>query len=274
MKGAMAGDHASVASTPADREAARQQQLMAAIADSRSDAEAAAAGGPRSSANTGLRIYRANAHAVAERALAAAFPTLRALIGAQDFRQMAREYWRDDPPLCGDMARWGAGLPQWLRGHAAFWAWPYLGDCAELDWLRHECESAEDADFDAESLALLEAHDPRDVMLLLTPGTALLESRWPVATLFAAHQAGGGALTAARDALAAQRGEGVLVARKGWRAAVHSIEPVTGAWLRGILGGVSLAQALEAAAPGFDFTAWLTRALGEGWLQRVSLRPR
>ncbi len=235
--------------------------------------DAAAIAGPHSRASSGLRIYRANAHAVGERALVTAFPTLQALLGARDFGQMAREYWRDDPPLRGDMAQWGAGLPQWLRGHAALSAWPYLGDCAGLDWLRHECERADDAIFDAESLALLEAHEPRDVMLLLMPGTAVLESRWPVATLFAAHQTGGADLATAREAIAAQRGECVVVAREGWRALVHPVEPMTCAWVRRILGGASLADALDSAAPGFDFTAWLTRALGEGWLQRVCLRP-
>ncbi len=229
--------------------------------------------GSQSRVDSGLRIYRANADASAERALAAAFPTLQALLGAQDFSQMAREYWRDDAPVRGDMAQWGAGLPQWLRGHAALSAWPYLGDSAELDWLRHECERAEDASFDADSLALLESQDPRDLILLLMPGTALLESRWPVASLLAAHQSDGADFEVAREAIAAQRGECVLVARNGWRASVHLIDPITCAWVRGVLGGAPLADALESAAPGFDFTAWLTRALSEGWLQRVSLRP-
>jgi Putative DNA-binding domain len=257
----------------ADREAQRQQGLLATLAGSDAGAAAAGIAGPHERVRSGLRVYRANADALAERALGAAFPTLQALLGAGDFKAMAREYWRDDPPLRGDIAQWGAGLPRWLRGHAALAAWPYLGDCAELDWLRHECERAADANFDAASLALLESHDPHDLDLLLLPGTALLESSWPIASVYAAHQHGGPGLEAVRDAIAAQRGECVLVARRGWPAAVHRIEPVDIAWVRGILGGAALGEALQAAAPGFDFTAWLARALREGWLQGVSPRP-
>jgi hypothetical protein len=147
--------------------------------------------------------------------------------------------------------------------------WPYLADCARLDWLRHVCERAADAELDAVSLARLEAREPADVKLLLRPGSAVLGSTWPVASIFEAHHSEPRNLDAAREALAQRRGEVVLVARHGWRCAVHRIDTSTLAWTECLLNGATLATALERAGPAFDLTRWLTRALQEEWLQGV-----
>lgn len=253
-------------------EAARQEALLRAI-DAPDFAAQAGLAGPAARALAGLRIYRANADAAAERALIATFPTLHALLGADDFEHMGREFRRAEPPRRGDLGEWGGGLPAWLRAHPGLARWPYLGDCAELDWLRHGCERAADSTFDAESLALLESHAPDELTLALRPGAALLDSRWPVARLYAAHQADAKtSLAEARDAIGAAQGEIVFVARHGWHAAVHVVDAPTCAWTRDLLAGVSLGAALTRAGPQFDFTAWLTRALAHDWLRAVLAR--
>ncbi len=258
-------------------EAARQQAVLALLT-ARGDLDATTARTarvrPQPRARSGWEIYRANADALAERALAAAFPTLQALLGADDFKHMAREFWRDAPPQCGDIGEWGDALPAWLRAHTGLARWPYLGDCAELDWLRHRCERALDANLDAASLALLDSHEPERVRLRLRPGTALLDSRWPVASLYAAHAAHAADardLAEARRAMAEQRGEAVCVARSGWRAAVHRIDAPTLAWSRDVLDDLTLGAALARATAGFDFAHWLARALSQEWLHGVVL---
>lgn len=259
-----------------DVEAVRQRALLQAIARSPATQGAArvepTAGAPFG-LEAGLWVYRANAHALAERALASAFPTLMALLGADDFKNMAHEFWHDDPPQRGDIGEWGGALPDWLREHPGFAAWPYLGDCAQLDWLRHCCERAADASLASASLALLESQDPRSLTLVLRPGLAVLDSRWPVASLYAAHQADATGFDTVRDAIAAQRGEIALVARRGWRAAVHTIDAPTCAWTLDLQAGTSLGESLARATTEFDFTAWLTRALAQEWLEYVAGRP-
>ena len=250
-------------------EAARQQGLLAAIGHRHAAAGDTGIAEQGERASLGLQIYRANAGALAERALGAAFPTVHALIGPDNFKQMAREHWRDAPPRRGDIGAWGDGLAAWLDAHAQLMQWPYLADCARLDWLRHVCERAADAELDAVSLARLEAREPADVKLLLRPGSAVLGSTWPVASIFDAHHSEPRNLDAAREALAQRRGEVVLVARHGWRCAVHRIDTSTLAWTECLLNGATLATALERAGPAFDLTRWLTRALQEEWLQGV-----
>lgn len=241
-------------------EAARQQALLQEI---RSGAP------PRG----GVAIYRANAAALAERALAAMYPTLQSLLGEADFRQLAREHWRDELPQRGDIGEWGGELPAWIGRQSALAAWPYLADCARLDALRHACERAPDAEFDAASLLLLDQHDPARLTLQLQPGAALLEAAWPVASIFEAHQqAGDAGFAAARAAIEARLAERVWVVRRGWRAEVRRVDAAAARWLQALLAGASLASALEAVGPVFDFAAWLAEALREQWMQGVALR--
>ncbi len=260
-------------------EADRQRRLLAALWSA--DASTAAAGlpcrdGPVGIAR-GLQAYRANAGANAARALETAYPTVCALIGADDFRQLAREHWAQQAPTCGDLAEWGAALGDWLATHPALADWPYLGDCARLDWAVHQCERAADAALDAESIARLGDTDPQRLHLLLRPGVALIDSRWPVVLLHEAHrQADPAPLAAVREALENQVGESALVARAaaGWRAQVHRVDAATAIWTASLLSGASLDDALgavEQAADGapFDLAAWLAAALREGWLKGI-----
>lgn len=217
----------------------------------------------------GFAAYRANAGALAERALAAVFPTLQTMLGAADFKHLAREFWRAHPPRRGDLGEWGTEFPAWLQAHAAFAEWPYLGDCARLDLAIHQCERAADAEFDAASLGWLERADPERLRIGLMPGTAVLTSAWPIATVHAAHHLAGAGFDAVRAALAAQHGEQVLVARRRWRARVHAVDAPTVAWTRLLLAGAPLSQALDRAGEGFQFAEWLAQALREGWLKDV-----
>jgi hypothetical protein len=256
-------------------EAQRQQELLAALATG-----AAPIGGLRESGSRAARgwsAYRANAEAVAERALASAFATVKAMVGDEDFNHLACEFWRAQPPERGDLGEWGDAFPGWLAAHRGLTAWPWLADCARLDLAQHRCERAEDAGLDASSLALLESADPSQLRLLLMPGTALLFSPWPIATIHRAHQLEGEAAELAfaevRAGMDARRGEQVLVARRGWRALVHPLDPLTAAWAQDLLDGVDLAEALTRAGAGFDFAAWLANALRESWLWAVVAVP-
>ena len=256
-------------------EAQRQQRLLAALATGAAPIGMLRESGAR--AARGFEAYRANAESIAERALASSFATVRAMIGDDDFGQLAREFRRADPPARGDLGEWGEAFPAWLAAHRGLTAWPWLADGARLDLALHRSERAEDAVFDAASLGLLASADPARLRLVLMPGAALLDSVWPIATLHHAHQLEGEAAERAfadvRTAIAAQRGERALVARRGWRAVVLAVDAPTAAWTQDLLHGVNLADALARAGAGFDFAAWLATALRESWLRAVAASP-
>jgi hypothetical protein len=264
-------------------EAERQRSLLAAVAGVSACDPVPSLRERGQRAARGLAAYRANAGAIAERALAAALPTVRALVGDADFAHLARACWRADPPERGDLGEWGDAVPAWLQAHAGLAAWPYLADCARLDLALHRCERAADATFDAASLQALESADPAVLVLELMPGTVMLRSSWPIAAIHAAHrrddnnEAGAGgdesAFAAARAAIAERRGDAVLIARQGWRAKVHRLADTDLCWTESLLAGASLDDALTAADARFDFASWLATALRESWLKGVRKLP-
>ena len=248
-------------------EAQRQRQLLAAILR-RGEAPALREQGAR--AARGLAAYRAHAGALAERALAATAPTVAAMLGEADFARLARELWAARPPRRGDVAEWGAELPAWIAAQPALAEWPWLADAARLDLALQAAERAADATLDAGSLALLAEADPAQLRLGLMAGLAVLVSAWPIATLHAAHHdEGPEPFAPVRAALAAGQGEAVCVARAGWRAVVHRLSDDEARFMRALLGGTSLADALHAAGEGFDFAIWLRRAIAQSWLKAV-----
>ena len=277
----MSGPQRGPDDTGISREAARQQAVLAALWPPDASASQALAtwcvNGPVTVAR-GLQAYHGNGAANGARALAAAYPTVCTLVGAADFEPLARELWAAQPPTCGDLAQWGESLGAMLDAHPALADWPYLGDCARLDWAVHQCERAADASFDAASLARLGDTDPQRLHLQLRPGLAVLVSRWPVVTIHEAHRGAAApeALATARDALQAGVAESAVVCRMGWRAQPHRIDSTTVTWMQHLLAGDSLADALNAvadlsdAAP-FDLAAWLHTALAAGWLKGIAV---
>lgn len=257
-------------------EALRQQALLAAFM-----APAGHGVGPslRESgerAARGIDAYRANAEALAERALAAVFGTVKAMLGEEDFAHLAADFWRARPPQRGDLGESGETFPEWLAAHPAMAPWPYLGDCARLDLALHRNERAADAAVDAASLALLETPDLDRLHLLLLPGTEVLRSAWPIGTIHRAHQAAAAQSEAAFDAVRiafdSQRAEAVMVVREGWRGTVHLLDSAVADWTDRLLQGHSFDVALATAGEAFDFASWLATALRQGWLQGATLR--
>ncbi len=234
----------------------------------------------RDPAHRAWQVYRANAHAGAARALATAFPTVRALMGEASFEAMARAYWHAHPPARGDLSWLGEGLPDFIIAAEHLASEPYLADCARLDWALHRCEAAADADpAGLSSLSALAEVPPDGLRLWLAPGARLIRSAHPIVAIWRAHQApSDGAIdpfAPVREAFASGRGECAWVRREGWRACVEAIDEPTAAFIAALspLAGSpdagNLAQALDAAGPGWRFDAWLVDAVRHGFVSHL-----
>ena len=256
-----------------NREAQRQQLLLRALWQGGADALQGWLR-PGTSAQ-GLATYRANAGAIAERALQVAFPTIASLVGETSFAALARDLWQQQPPQSGDLGEWGAGLAALIAATPALASEAYLPDSARLDWLVHQASRAADAPSAPPTLDALGSQNPAHLHLTLRPGCALLASAWPVATLWSAHQQPGGAdrFAGVRAALAAGVGEQAFVHRDGHAVRVVALEPRAAAFTAGVLAGHSLAEALDNAGEDFDFEAWLVQALQHHWLLGVHVSP-
>jgi hypothetical protein len=132
----------------------------------------------------GLQAYRANAGAAAERALAAAYPTIAALLGAESFAALARACWQAQPPERGDLAQFGAGLPAFIADSEQLLREPYLADSARLDWAVHEAAMAADRGLGAQGLERLAEPDALSSRFVFRPGTRLLSSPHPLVSIW------------------------------------------------------------------------------------------
>jgi hypothetical protein len=221
----------------------------------------------------GLAAYRANAGALAERALAAAYPTLQQLVGDESFAALARAFWHRHPPERGDITTWGGELAGFVAAAQSLAEEPYLADVARLEWALHTAAGAADSSAAPPGLERLADADPATLRLLARPGTALVESAHPIVAIWQAHRAEAGAgddrFAAVRQAFAESRADAALVWRAGWRVEVAALPPPDAQFTAAVLGGQPLGAALHAVqerSPSFDFTAWLLAALQRGWL--------
>ena len=224
----------------------------------------------------GLAAYRTNAAALAERALLAAYPVVAALISADSFAPMARQFWFEHPPERGDLACWGAALPDFLAGEPQLADVPYLADVARVEWALHCSADAPDAaPFAPASFAMLTGHEPDRVTLRLPPGTVVLRSSWPVVSLVNAHLQQKPTFDTVAGRVQARTGEIALVWRQGLRPRLAACTDAEAALLEALLAGQSLLAALEAvdAVAPFDFSDWLNAAVTQGQVLGAALLP-
>lgn len=254
--------------------AQQQQALLAALWEPTVEAGIQAlgvqvcAGATPQRVARGLHAYRANGAALAQRALTAAYPVLAQLIAEDNFVPLARLLWRTHPPLRGDLAQWGAALADVVQAAPQLATMPYLADVARTEWALHCAASAANATQDPASLHWLMQHEPSELTLRLSPGTALVASTWPVVSIVLAHGAGG-LLEQAAERLSQRSAETALVWRQGYKPQLRQTEPGEAALLAALQGGATLAQAWD-RAPGLDFSTWLTQAYTSGLVTGVA----
>lgn len=244
--------------------AAQQQALVEALfVWSTSSATKTIAACAIDSRARGLKVYQSNGHALAERALQGAYPVLAQLLGQDSFAELARALWHAHPPVRGDVALWGAQLPQFVAASADLHDEPYLQDVATLEWALHCTATAADGVPDLSTLSLLTTEDPAQLVLCLAPGSAVLTSAWPFVSIVQAHREPGMAM-AEVGALVRQRlGQSAVVWRAGFKPSVRQALLGEASLLGALLGGTSLGTALDGAAD-LDFAAWLPLAVQTG----------
>ncbi len=258
---------------------AQRQQLLLQVLWRRQPAEALAAAchGTPARVARGLLAYAANAAASADRVLAGIYPVLARQVGDAAMAVLARQAWRHAPPLRGDLDDWqalGDALPALIADAPPLADRPWLADLARLEWAVHQASRAADApDGPPAGLDGLAAADAPARRLQLRPGSTLLHSGWPVATLWQQAQAAAQAPTPVPvPGPDRPMADTALVLRQGWRATVQRLAPADAAFTAAVLAGQPLGAALDAAArleADWSFEAWLLRALREGWITAV-----
>jgi len=208
-----------------------------------------------------MAIYRANMVAAADKALSAAYPVIRQVVGDEFFHGLAREYQRETPSTSGDLNEFGGTFDAFLAGFEHVRDMPWLPDLARLEWAAHRAYGAADApDWDPATLGTVEPERQAAIRLVWSPGLAVVASPWPIVRVWTLHQPGyAGEFSVAWDVA-----ETALVARDGFLVGVHDCAPADAAFIAASLAGRPLGDAADQALrrhPDFDLGALLARAI-------------
>jgi hypothetical protein len=210
-----------------------------------------------------LRIHRHHMLDSLAAALAATFPTVQAVVGADFFRGLARAFIGQSLPSQPVLAEYGAGFPAFIAGHDAARDLPYLPDVARLDWaLNLAFHAPAGGRLAAADLAAMPADRLPLLRLSLAPGTVLVSSPYPLDRIWAASQPG----AAADPVDLAAGGVSLLVLRRPEDAAFVRLSAGETAFVAGLGDRLSLEEAAGRAEAGFDLSACFARLLGLGVL--------
>ena len=109
------------------------------------------------------------------------FPATLAVVGADNFHNLATGYLIDYPPTEPSIHHAGINFPLFITAHPLRERWPFLGDLALLE--RTTLESFHAADAPALDIEAMRAIAPEDwpaIAMRLHPATRLVDSTWRV----------------------------------------------------------------------------------------------
>ena len=128
-----------------------------------------------------VAVYRNHHRISLVAALAANFPTVAALLGAQVFEGVALDFVAGSPPMEPCLSAYGAGFAAFLDAEPRLSAVPYIGDVARLDWASNKAERADDIPvFGPADLERSSRRGLADLRLTAHPSVSLLRSRYPL----------------------------------------------------------------------------------------------
>jgi hypothetical protein len=225
------------------------------------------------SAAVAIEVYRNNHRGNLHDALAGAYPVIEQLVGQDFFRHITRQFIAQYPSCSGNLHHYGAEMAGFLAAFAPAQGLVYLPDVAALEWACHCAYFAEDAAMlDIAKLAQIPPGQYPDLILHIHPSCHLLRSRYPVVSIWHAHQPG------ANSDFHIDLDSGssnALVTRKDDVVLVSELSAADADWLQGIQSGISLGEATAATLerhPGFDLLGAMQQLIAQGVLSDFNLR--
>jgi hypothetical protein len=211
-------------------------------------------------AESGLAVYRNNVMSSLIKVLAARFPVVRRLLGEDCFLEAARRFIDAEPPRSPLLLEYGDRFPEFLRRDEACVG--HIADLADLEVARGKAYHAADAaSLPQQAFAAIPAERLAGLRLTFHPSVSLLQSRFPIVSLWRANQEAG-------DVALPQRGpEAALIARPMLEVEVWNLPPGGFAFLTALQAGATMAEAAEAAmdtAPDFDLAVNLSVVIEAG----------
>jgi hypothetical protein len=220
-------------------------------------------GANRQSAARRYDVYRNNVTVSLIEALAAIYPAVQRLTGADFFRAMARCHVRATPPTSPLLFEYGRDFPTFIAGYEHARSLPWLTDVARIEraWL-DAYHAADAAPLPPSALAAVAAERLGDLVFTAHPATRVVRSQFAAVTIFAANRE-----TASAERIDASQPEDALITRPDDQVIVRRLPPGGAVFLTCLMSGRPLGEAAAAAVdaePAFDLAANIAGLLEAG----------
>jgi hypothetical protein len=208
-------------------------------------------------------VYRNNVTVSLIDALAATYPAVQRLVGADFFRAMARFHLRASPPTSPLLLEYGRDFPAFIATYEYARDLPYLADVARVERAWLDAYHAADMDpLAAAALADIAPEGLAEIRLVAHPATRILRSAYSATSIFAANRG-----AEAPERLDASEAEDALVTRPDMEVAVRRLPPGGAVFVTSLVGGATLGEAAAdafAEASNFDLGASLAGMIEAG----------
>ena len=234
---------------------------------------------PNYSAATAIDIYRNNYRGNLHDTLAGAYPVIEQLVGKDFFRHMARQFIERHLSRSGNLHHYGAEMADFIAAFEPAQGLPYLPDVAALEWACHCAYFSDDAaTLDFVKLAQIPPEQYSELILYTHPACHLVRSKYPIASIWHAHQPGASSDFYIELDRGANLSPGnALVSRTENVVRVSELASADAAWLQGIQNRIPLGNATDVIMklyPDFDLQAALLNLVTLGILTDFNLRGK
>jgi hypothetical protein len=216
-------------------------------------------------------VYRNNVVLGLCETLAAAFPAVRRLVGEAFFTAMAKAYVMREPPQSPILLAYGGSFPEFIEAFEPAAGLPYLADVARIERAWVEAYHAEEAEPLAPvAFAGLAAEGLAQTRLTLHPSLRVLRSALPALSIWRTNVED--KTPVAVDA--ASGGEDALILRPAAEVEARLAPPGGAAFVESLAGGVTLAEAAQAAVQDdtrFDLAGNLTGLVAAGAIVAIGI---
>lgn len=222
----------------------------------------------------GIKIYQNNLIMTACKALSLNYPVIDKMLGQEAMLLLTRHLLKMELPSSGNWADFGQALPALISNTALHEEHPYLQSTAELEWCLNKAARSAATELDIASLSRLSASDLSTVKIHLAPGLGTVKSRFRIDQLWRLHQTSATREQPNSDAIfdvlsSSHSDHFFIVYQRNHLPCIKPISQPQYLWFVSVSAGFDLAH-LFGQYPKFDFSQWLSRAIEEQWIHKLS----
>jgi hypothetical protein len=208
-------------------------------------------------------VYRNNVTVSLIDSLAAIYPAVQRITGAEFFRAMARFHVRATPPTSPLLFEYGRDFPAFIASYEYAQNMPWLADVARVERAWLDAYHAVDAPpLAAAALAQVSADRLGDIIFRVHPATRIVRSAFPAVAIFAMNRADDPVTS-----LKSNTAEDALVTRPDMEVDVRLLPSGNATFLASLIDGATLAEAASKAlaeTSAFDLSASIAGMIEAG----------